>query len=177
VKYQLEACHSSNVAMALALVYAACSEIGEGMSNQTDFTQNTMYPFPGDGYVMILEICIYLYDILIYLLILYYLYDIFVYMFMMFVCIIMCVSPITRCHLGATQGEHPKDRPKEKQRKEFLLGLNDISSEAIARLHQHGGIPLMEPGHVWTIGKSLAVVWPNLSNNSWYVVADCCCMV
>lgn len=47
--------------MALALVYAACSEIGKGMSNQTDFTQNTMYPVPGDGYVMILEICIYVY--------------------------------------------------------------------------------------------------------------------
>ena len=61
MKYQLGACHSSNVAMALALVYAACSEIGKGMSNQTDFTQNTMYPVPGDGYVMILEICIYMY--------------------------------------------------------------------------------------------------------------------
>ena len=43
-----------------------------------------------------------------------------------------------RCHRGSR--EHPKDRPKEKQRKEFLLGLNDISSEAIARLHQRNSV-------------------------------------
>ena len=63
-----------------------------------------------------------------------------------------------RCHPGATQvpqgEEHPKDRPKEKQRKEFLLGLTDISSEAIARSHQHARIRWCSQdmfGHVWTM--------------------------